>query len=393
MTMVREIVPVLHGVANPDEKDFKHRVAVLEDLLGGKWQLLPVFWNPVGSNPLHVDDALPTPGPRGTRGRTERVRRDDIDGGVSLLGGSRRGGGGASAVRGDPDRARQRTVIEAATGRAARPRSGRVAVRGPDERQQIEDAIKEAWPNLRTVSQIDDPETLRLVGELVNAAIAERAEGGTSTRGWLDEIGDIAKQVLSGADDLLGAVLGRAGEQLHDLIRRSIVPGAAKGIGDVFVYQAHRQVVHDKVLEVIRKTDPALGTAAHPISIMGHSLGGIIAFDLATRIREPLHYKGLVTFGSQSSILHVLDPRGGALVTYAPPPSVSIPDTIAHWTNIWEAWDPLAFAMSPVFGPLERVRDVRIPHRSTAPVFSHGEYWTQDDAVDAMREALERAAG
>lgn len=51
-----------------------------------------------------------------------------------------------------------------------------------------------------------------------------------------------------------------------------------------------------------------------------------------------------------------------------------------------------AFAMSPVFGPNDRVRDVRIPHRSTAPIFSHSEYWTQDDAVDAMRDALERAS-
>jgi len=388
--VAREIVPVLHGVANPDEQDFKDRVGVLEGLLGGTWDLLPVFWNPVGSQPAHVEDALPEPGPRAVRGRTQRARNDDIDGGVSLLGGTLKGAARGSAVRGDPERVRRRKVIEAATGRGRGARSGGAAVRGSDEAQQIEDAIEEVWPTLRAVPQVDDPETLRLVGTLVNRAVAERADGGSATRGWLDEIGDIAKQVLTGADDLVGAILGRAGEQVHDLIRRKIVPGAAKGIGDVFVYEAHRQAVHEKVLEIIRKVDKTLGTAANPISIMGHSLGGIISFDLATRSVDPLHYKSLVTFGSQSSILHILDPRGGALNAYAPPPSVRIPDTIGHWTNIWETWDPLAFAMSPVFGPEDRVRDVRIPHRSTAPVFSHGEYWTQDDAVDAMREALER---
>jgi hypothetical protein len=388
--MAREIVPVLHGVANPDKKDFEDRVHVLNGLIGDRWQLVPVFWDPVGSHPLHVEDALPKPGAREARGGTLRARSDDIDGGVSLLGGPRTGARGGTAVRGDPERARRRKVIEAATGRGRGARSGRAAVRGPDEAEQIEAAIEEAWPDLRTVSQIDDPETLRLVGALVNSAVADRAGGGTATRGWLDEIGDIAKQVLTGADDLLGAILGRAGEQVHSLIRLWIVPNAAKGIGDVFVYQGHRDTVHKKVLDIIRKDDPTLGTAANPISIMGHSLGGIISFDLATRSVDPLHYKALVTFGSQSSILHILDPRGGEIDPYAPPPSVRIPDTIGHWTNIWETWDPLAFAMSPVFGPLDRVQDVRIPHRSTAPVFSHGEYWTQEDAVDAMRGALAR---
>jgi hypothetical protein len=390
--MAREIVPVLHGVANPDEKDFNGRVSHLSELLGGKWQLVPVFWNPVGSQPLHVDDALPRPGPRGTRGRAGLARVDDIDGGISLLGGSRTKGRSTSSVRGKSDGDRQRKVLEGATGDAAGSRSATSAVRGVDEAREIQDAIEEVWPTLQTVPQIDDAETLRLVGALVNAAVAERTAGPSGTRGWFDEIRGIAKQVLTGADNLLGAILGRAGEQLHDLIRRSIVPGAAKGIGDVFVYQAHRQAVHDQVLEIIRRNDPTLATAARPISILGHSLGGIIAFDLATRSKDPLHYKALVTFGSQSSILHVLDPRGGRLNAYTPPPSVLIPDNIGHWTNIWEAWDPLAFAMRPVYGPQDRVKDVRIPHRSTAPVFSHSEYWTQDDAVGAMREALERAS-
>jgi hypothetical protein len=87
--------------------------------------------------------------------------------------------------------------------------------------------------------------------------------------------------------------------------------------------------------------NPDLGVSAQqPVDVLAHSLGGVITFDTATA-DQPLWIRQFVTFGSQPSLFHVCDPRGGALTPYAGAP-VQLPQSIGAWTNLWEPLDPVA---------------------------------------------------
>ncbi|GDY79925.1 hypothetical protein SAV31267_094100 [Streptomyces avermitilis] len=87
-------------------------------------------------------------------------------------------------------------------------------------------------------------------------------------------------------------------------VRSRFRPGTTRFLGDVLVYQRHRDALHARVRHVIDDVHPGLGRgAARPVRIATHSLGGVIAVDMATA-NVPLWTESLVTFGSQATFFH-----------------------------------------------------------------------------------------
>lgn len=168
---------------------------------------------------------------------------------------------------------------------------------------------------------------------------------------------------------------------------------------DTIVYQsaARRELIQARIREVIReRLGPKAGTADEPLTVIGHSLGGVIAFDLAVLAPEdnPLHYRNFITMGSQPGLFHVLDSRQGVLKPYRGYP-VKLPSTIQRWTNIWDQWDLLAFGTDQVFRLHDDTtpRDVGVKCHKTwltgsAFMQSHTAYWDKRPAARAVREAL-----
>jgi hypothetical protein len=167
-------------------------------------------------------------------------------------------------------------------------------------------------------------------------------------------------------------------------------PGVTRFFGDVLVYQRHRKEIHDRVRATIDQVDPALGRGPeHPVGVIGHSLGGVIAVDIATA-DVPLWTRCLVTFGSQSPFFHVCDPRGGQLRPYADGTLVQLPPSLGAWTNLWEPLDVLAFVAAKVFrlhdgtAPL----DVPIGHLASSGLWTHSAYWDLPQVATAIQQAL-----
>ncbi len=140
---------------------------------------------------------------------------------------------------------------------------------------------------------------------------------------------------------------------------------------------------------LIADVDPILGTSKeHPIDVLAHSLGGVVAIDMATAT-QLLWVRRLVTFGSQPSFFHACDPRGGVLEPYSGVP-VKLPPSVGSWTNLWEPLDPLAFAAARVFelyngsAPI----DVEVPHLASSGIWTHSDYWELDYVVSSIRAVL-----
>ncbi|MFI4862519.1 MAG: hypothetical protein ACIAXF_17780 [Phycisphaerales bacterium JB063] len=169
-------------------------------------------------------------------------------------------------------------------------------------------------------------------------------------------------------------------------------------LADVIVYQSHtyRQKIHERVREVIdRELGEDAGRAGRPIKVIAHSLGGVVAFDMAVQNTDPLHVEAFVTLGSQPAFFHLLDPREG-LAAFEGDQPVELPATIGRWTNVWDEYDLLAFGTGEVFRlhdgrpPIDTaVRCTRSRIKGAAFMKSHLGYFESEGAAKATREALD----
>lgn len=196
--------------------------------------------------------------------------------------------------------------------------------------------------------------------------------------------------------DARSKVRGYLGDKFQS-VRLWLTQQTLPFIADVIVYQSHtyREKIQARVREVLqRELGQDAGTKANPIKVIAHSLGGVVAFDMACRQHDPLHIEALVTLGSQPAFFHLLDPREG-IDAFAGEP-VQVPDTIGRWTNIWDEYDMLGFATQEVFrlydgtAPLDvRVRATRSRVKGGLMLRSHLRYFTNQDTADAIRVTLD----
>lgn len=240
-------------------------------------------------------------------------------------------------------------------------------------------------------------------GMVADSVAASVASGLGRTMSWVsrkrgeDEaaarIGEQAGQLRA---DLKGRVRGYVNDKFQDM-RGALTSAVLPFLADVIAYQSQgrRAVMHGRVREVIDKElGVEFGTASKPVTVIAHSLGGVIGFDMATAERDPLHIDRFITLGSQPAFFHLLDPRSGNVPAFDGE-RVTLPPTIARWTNIWDEFDVLAFGVSEVFrlhdgsAPIDRpVRCYRDAVRGAALLQSHLGYFTRRASLEAIREAL-----
>lgn len=198
-------------------------------------------------------------------------------------------------------------------------------------------------------------------------------------------------------ENLRGRVRGYVNDKFQDM-RGALTSAVLPFLADVIAYQSHgrRALVHQRMREVIDKelgTD--YGTAEQPLTLIAHSLGGVISFDMATAEQEPLHIRRFITLGSQPGFFHLLDPRSTSVAAFRGEP-VTLPATIDRWTNIWDEYDPLAFGVADLFrmhdgsAPVDRpVRCYRDVVRGAGLLQSHLGYFTRRSSITAIKEALD----
>lgn len=363
-------VLVLHGVGNRNKQSFVDQVGRLQARVGTDFELIPVFWGHLGAADAGFDDVLP--------GGDESESLEWAP--AAVLPPAR-----SASVTTE----RQAAIIAAAAAAQMTQEEG-AFVPGDDG---VQAAVEEGLPKTTYLRTVRNPEVLAAVGELVGKAAAPTV---SSTDEVFGALGRVVDSVLSGADRLVGAVIGDVlGNVNHDL-RSTLVPGVAGFLGDVFAYQHHRRLIQDAIWTEIDGNDSTRGsgTAERPVHVVAHSLGGVISFHAATAADagRPLFIDGFVTFGSQAGFFHILDPRNSGLAPYVDGTPVLV-RSIRRWTNLWEPLDPLAFLAGKVFvlvdaGEAAAPVDRPTSHLASTGLFTHGTYWESDELVDAVRSTL-----
>jgi hypothetical protein len=239
---------------------------------------------------------------------------------------------------------------------------------------------------------------------MVHEAVARPwSRGQGRVRAWIERRkGDrersdiITRASKKRSADARSKVHGYLGEKFQDA-RLWLTQQTLPFIADVIVYQSHtyREKIQTRVREVIeRELGEGAGSASRPIKVIAHSLGGVVAFDMACLNHDALHIEAFVTMGSQPAFFHLLDPREG--VPAYDGEAVPLPETLGRWTNVWDEYDMLGFATDEVFrlydgtAPLDvRVRATRSRLKGGLMMRSHLRYFTNPDTAAAIKLTLD----
>jgi hypothetical protein len=201
----------------------------------------------------------------------------------------------------------------------------------------------------QTPPPLDGPSRDRVVDYATN--VLSSAIGGTAP----GEHRSAAESLLA-AIGRLGVRLGaRAVERRRGALTDAVFPMA----GDVLVYLARGSALRSFIAEHV-------AAAEKPVTLMGHSLGGVASVDLVASQPEP-GVRLLVTVGSQAPFLHEL----GALPSLLN--GASLPDEFPPWLNVYDRRDLLAYIGERIFPG--RIRDVAVDGRQPFP-HAHSAYWS-----------------
>ena len=239
----------------------------------------------------------------------------------------------------------------------------------------------------------------QFLDQLLYHAQQEGNEGHEALGGIFDGVANAirrgAQRLKSAVTGAAGAVADRAGDfastKLLASNRRSLNATLGRFFGDVFVYLDTRGDKNDpgeipqRILDAIDQA-VADGPADEPLVIMGHSLGGVITFDLLSHYRPDLEVDLFISVGSQISHFeeikrfHVSD----TTVPNAVELRASKPNNIRRWINVFDMVDIFSYACEDVFDDVE---DFHYDTK-TYVIKSHSAYYQQKRYYERLRQRI-----
>jgi hypothetical protein len=145
--------------------------------------------------------------------------------------------------------------------------------------------------------------------------------------------------------------------------RKSVHEKASRFLGDIFVYLSERgtleapgAIVTD-VLADLEKADKAKRSGDDKLIVIGHSLGGVIIYDILTYFRPDLKFDVLASVGSQIALFEEMSLYRASKADVPPNPPKDLlpqPTGIAKWLNVFDTNDVFSFRAQGVFaGPTD----------------------------------------
>jgi hypothetical protein len=158
-------------------------------------------------------------------------------------------------------------------------------------------------------------------------------------------------------------------------LRNRVMPGLSLFLGDVLSWFRNREAILNRVEEAVIAAGPD-----EPLVLLGHSLGGVIAFEYSAQATRDIEL--LATVGSQVGLFGEL----GVLHASAQSATgnLAAPDRVRSWCNLYDPDDALSFLAAPVF---DAVTDIELDTRAPFPA-SHSEYWNLADTYQKLTAAV-----
>ncbi|MCP3722583.1 hypothetical protein M3I53_05450 [Paraburkholderia sp. CNPSo 3272] len=174
---------------------------------------------------------------------------------------------------------------------------------------------------------------------------------------------EMLNRLRDGARGLTSLASSKVATVMTSLARKKVHMGVSLFIGDVFQYLTRRgskdspgPIVH-KVLHDFRAARSLINADDPKLVIVGHSLGGVISYDILTHFDPTIEVAEFVTVGSQVALFEEMTLcKESQTGIPANPPSDRLkkPENVGRWLNIFDFNDIFGFRAEGVF---DGVRD------------------------------------
>ena len=188
------------------------------------------------------------------------------------------------------------------------------------------------------------------IAPLLNAqsALAFKALG---LKDWWSSLREAVNRLGSAPSDAVTALaLARARESLHTK--------ATRFLGDIFVYLNSHQganapgAIVNVVMDVLKQADEDRKPGDDKLIIIGHSLGGVILYDILTYFDTNIKVDLFATIGSQVAVFEEMTLyRASQQGVPANPPKdlLNKPAKVEKWVNVFDTNDIFSFCAEGVF--------------------------------------------
>lgn len=171
-------------------------------------------------------------------------------------------------------------------------------------------------------------------------------------------IGALIDSLEEGLERILTALPHAAAEVATRLARRRLNANATRFVGDALVYFDKRGTPQapGPIAETVRKAleaGAAARTAEDPrLTVIAHSFGGAIVYDLLTGFARSLQVDCLITVGAQVGLFEEMKLYRASRDDLPPDPPrgrVARPANLGRWLNVYDRNDVFGFLAEPVF--------------------------------------------
>jgi pimeloyl-ACP methyl ester carboxylesterase len=202
----------------------------------------------------------------------------------------------------------------------------------------------------------------------------------------------IKAAVSSAADTVLDRTGNLASSKILAWARAPLNATLGRFFGDIFIYldtrgnKASPGPIPRLILDVIDKSITA-GPAGEPLILMGHSLGGVILFDLLSYYRTDIEVDLFITVGSQVSHFEEMKRYKSSIpdIPSALRPFAPRPQNVRHWINVFDEVDIFSYACSHVFSDVDDFKY----DTQTYTIKAHGAYFEQDRFYARLRARID----
>ncbi len=195
--------------------------------------------------------------------------------------------------------------------------------------------------------------------EAIGPALAAGQAAGAERLGladWWAGLREAGNRLENAPADAATALLG-------GLFRKQAHIQASRFLGDIFIYLSQRGT-RDAPGPIVRDVVDALDQAAGVVSaddaklvVIGHSLGGVILYDILTTFRPDLRFDAFATIGSQVAVFEEMGLYCASAPTRPPNPPADLldqPHGAGKWLNVFDTNDMFSFKAATVFkGPTD----------------------------------------
>jgi hypothetical protein len=172
---------------------------------------------------------------------------------------------------------------------------------------------------------------------------------------WWSSLREAVNRLGSAPSDTVTALaLARARESLHTK--------ATRFLGDIFVYLNSHQganapgAIVNVVMDALKQADEDRKPGDDKLIIIGHSLGGVILYDILTYFDTKIKVDLFATIGSQVAVFEEMTLyRASQQGVPANPPEERLnnPVKVEKWVNVFDTNDIFSFGAEGVFNGVE----------------------------------------